>query len=95
MATTHARIPCPCCRLDKAPRLLGLRPDGSFDPHANWYVEQRLYTFAGRGRITVAHEDVPIQIALGLRDMLRARIAQLDEALAVAGIEVDDVRQAG
>ena len=68
--------------------MLGLKPDGRFDSEgAPFMLEQRLYTFAGRGKIACEHRPMPAYLAIGLRDMLRARLAQVEEELAAAGIE--------
>ena len=83
---------CLACGHDRRPGAFGLRDDGRFDatiaqPNE---LELRRKTFSGRARITHEVSPAPLHFALGLRDMLRYRLAQVNAELRAAGVEVDD-----
>lgn len=82
----HFQVPCPGCGFDRTPARLGLKPDGTFDK-GPWLLELRARTYGGRGKLTCEHRDLPVPLARGLLEMLRARTAQIEEELRAAGIE--------
>ena len=71
---------------------LGLAPDGSFDA-ANAQPNElclRVNTYGGRGRICVERHAAPLQFALGIREMLRFRLAQVEADIRAGGFELPD-----
>lgn len=86
MADKHT-VSCVVCGYDVKPSRLGLRDDGSFVSVVPREMSLRIDHFGGRGRITVERVPLPVNIAIGLRDMLRARLEQVEAELAAAGIE--------
>lgn len=76
------------CAYDVNPSRLGLRDDGSFDPAAPpRELSLRANHYGGRGKIVCERMPLPVQQAIGLRDALRARLAQVEAELAAAGVE--------
>lgn len=71
---------------------MGLAADGHFDAENAQPNEMslRINHFRGRARITVERVAAPVQFALGIRDMLRARLHQVEEELREAGVVLDD-----
>jgi hypothetical protein len=64
-----------------------LTPDGSYDAanaHRN-EMSLRIDRFGGPQRITVERHPVPLAIAYGLRDALRAALARVEADIAAAG----------
>ena len=88
----HETLRCPCCGYDRPLRLLGLAADGHFDVENAYPNELSLRRdhIGGRGRLRVERVDVPLHYALGLRQMLRYRLARVEEELRAAGVELDD-----
>jgi hypothetical protein len=85
-------VRCPSCGWDQKPERLGLTSDGSFD-EVNAQPNElcvRVDTYSGRGRICVERHAAPPHIALGIRAMLKFRLAQVEAELAAAGIELPD-----
>jgi hypothetical protein len=83
----YYQVPCPGCGYDRTIARLGLKPDGTFIAADRWTIEIRARTYGGRGRLVCEHRDLPLPLALGLRDMLRARLTQIEAELAAAGVE--------
>lgn len=46
----------------------------------------RVDHIGGRGKLRVERLPLPLPFAIGIRDMLRARLAQVEEELAAAGV---------
>ena len=91
--SVRVQVPCPGCGLDRTLRFLGLADDGQFLGGAR-ELEMHLHHFGGRGRISIERQPLPAHIALGLRKMLRARLAQVEAELAAAGVEDDSSQDA-
>lgn len=72
--------------------MLGLAADGSFDATRAQPNElsERTNTYRGRARIDVERHDIPLGAALGIREMLRYRLARVEEELRAAGVELND-----
>ncbi|HEV3059631.1 MAG TPA: hypothetical protein VGY48_15380 [Vicinamibacterales bacterium] len=87
MAAEHVQVPCPGCGFDRTLARLGINADGTFVASDRWALEARVRTYGGRGKLTCEHRDVSVQIALGLRDMLRTRLGQVEAELRAAGID--------
>ena len=83
---------CLACGHDRRPDAYGLAADGRFQPHRAQpnALELRRKHFVGKGRITHEVEPAPLHFALGLRDMLKFRLAQVNAELRAAGVELDD-----
>ena len=63
----------------------GLRPDGSYDPDARPpKLVLYAHTFAGRGRISAEHHPMPLNVAYGLRDALKAVLELVETEIADA-----------
>ena len=86
------RVRCPGCGVDRKLDGLGLASDGRFDERnaAPNELTLRTDTFAGRGRIYVERGAVSLPIALGVREMLKFRLAQVEADIRAAGVELDD-----
>lgn len=86
------RLRCPGCGVDRKPSSLGLAADGHFDIDAAFPNELslRVDRFRGRGRIVVTRDAAPLPLALGVRTMLRHRLAQLEADIRAAGVELPD-----
>jgi hypothetical protein len=80
---------CPGCGRGQKPERFGLDASGRFDPNLAALNEPglRIDHIGGRGKLRVERQPLPLPIALGLRAMLVARLAQLDAELAAAGVE--------
>lgn len=80
---------CPGCGRAQRPARLGLNATGAFDTYiaAPNELSLRIDHIGGRGKLWVERQACPIPIAIGLRDMLRARLQQVEEELAAAGVE--------
>lgn len=87
----HESLRCVACGHDRRPSAFGLTARGDFDADTAPPNELSLRrdTIGGRGRLTVERVSVPLPIALGLRDMLRYRLAQVEDELRAAGVELD------
>lgn len=83
---------CVLCSHDRPMVAFGLTPRGAFDPVNAYQNEMSLRrdTIGGRGRLSVERVSVPLPIALGIRDMLRYRLAQVNAEIRAAGVELDD-----
>lgn len=83
---------CPACGHDRRPVAFGLAPDGRFDPALAQPNELSLRrtTLGGRGRCSVERDAAPLHFALGMRSMLKARLAQVEGELRAAGVELPD-----
>jgi hypothetical protein len=71
---------------------MGLAPNGRFDAaHAqpNEMTVRRDH-IGGRGKLRVEFVDMPLPTALGVREMLRYRLAQVENELRAAGVVLDD-----
>lgn len=81
---------CLACGHDRRPSAYGLRDNGEFDPHIAQpnELELRHTRFAGRGRITHEVSAIPVHFALGLRAMLKFRLAQVEADIRAAGVEL-------
>ncbi len=85
-------VRCPCCGREVPQRFLGLAADGRFF-EANAQPNElsvRTNHYGGRGRITVTRDAAPLHFALGIREMLKARLAQVEGELRAAGVELED-----
>lgn len=83
---------CPGCGHDKKAEQFGLTPRGNFDPD-NAYPNElslRRTTIGGRGRCSVERFPAPLPFALGMRQMLKYRLAQLEADIRAAGVELPD-----
>lgn len=83
---------CPGCGLDKKAAQFGLTPSGKFDPLTAQPNELTLRrtTIGGRGKCSVERFPVSAEVALGMRDMLKYRLAQIEADLLAAGVEIPD-----
>lgn len=93
MATVRERIGCPVCGVSRAPRFFSIdEGTGAYDGSARPpKIVLYRFQFAGRGRITTEHADLPIHLAQGLRSALRASLALVEaEILAAGGVLSDD-----
>lgn len=92
MATEVVTLRCPGCGFDRKPGVFGLAEDGSFDAENAQPNElcMRVRKFGGRARLECTTLPAPRHFALGLRAMLKARLAQVEAELALAGIELPD-----
>lgn len=88
----YERLLCPGCGSYKTPDRLGLSAKGAFDPLTAAPNELclRTDTIGGRGRLSVAKDAAPLHFALGMRDMLKYRLAQVEAELRAAGVELED-----
>lgn len=86
------RLRCPGCGVDRKAEQLGLAADGHFDLDVAMPNELSVRTdrFRGRGRIEVTREAVPVPLALGVREMLKHRLAQVEADIRAAGVELPD-----
>jgi hypothetical protein len=89
---TREAVRCVGCGRDVPRRFLGLAADGHFDAANAQPNELSVRTdhYGGRGRITVTRDAAPLHLALGIREMLKARLAQVDAELRAAGVELED-----
>lgn len=80
---------CPGCGRAQKPERLGLNTIGAFDTDiaAPNELGLRIDHIGGRGKLRVERQPLPVAIAIGLRDMLRARLEQVEAELAAAGVE--------
>lgn len=85
-------VRCPGCGWDHKPARFGLAPDGSFDADNAQPNELcvRVDTYGGRARICVERHAAPLHIALGMRAMLKFRLAQVEADIRAAGVELPD-----
>lgn len=88
----YETVRCVGCGHDRPPGAFGLAEDGHFDaaraqPNA---LELRRKHFVGKGRIRHEVFDIPLHLALGVRQMLKYRLAQVENELRAAGVELDD-----
>jgi hypothetical protein len=83
---------CPACGADRPPPKFGLAPDGHFDTSRALPNElnMRIDHYGGRAKITVERTAAPLSFALGLRDMLKFRLAQVEADIRAAGVTLDD-----
>lgn len=88
----HESLRCPGCGHDRPARAFGLTSRGDFDQASAPENELSLRrdTIGGRGKLSVERLAAPLPFALGLRDMLRYRLAQVEAELRAAGVELDD-----
>ncbi len=92
MASTRERIGCPVCGVSRAPRFFSIDPetgayDGSGRPPK---IVLYRFRFAGRASITTEHAGLPLHLAQGLRDALRASLALVEREILEAGGELSD-----
>lgn len=89
---TFIRMRCPACGADRRPTNFGLTPSGAFDSSTAYPNELclRIDTIGGRGRLCVERTAAPVALALGMREMLRFRLAQVEAELRAAGVELPD-----
>ena len=80
---------CPACGRAQKPARLGLNASGAFDERiaAPNELSLRVDHIGGRGMLRVEKLAAPLEIALGLRDMLRTRLGQVEAELRAAGID--------
>ena len=85
-------IRCVLCGLEHKAARFGLTREGQFSPAAapTNELSLRLTTIGGRGRCAVERYPLPLPFALGLRDMLKYRLAQVEAEIRAAGVELDD-----
>ena len=85
-------VRCVACGHDRRPAAFGLAPDGRFDADLAQPNELELRRKHFVGSRSIRHEvtSIPLPLALGLRDMLRYRLAQVNAELRAAGVELDD-----
>lgn len=83
---------CPACGRDQKPERFGLTPAGAFDQTtaAPNELTLRRTTIGGRGKCAVERFDVSPAVALGMRAVLRHRLAQIEADLRAAGVEFED-----
>ena len=83
---------CPACQHDRPAVAFGLTPQGNFDADSAYTTElsRRRDSFEGRGRIRVTREPLDARHALGMRNMLKHRLAQVEAELREAGVELSD-----
>lgn len=81
------QVPCPGCGFNRTLRYLGITEDGRFRDGEPRELQVHIHHFKGRGRISIERQPLPANIAIGLRNMLRARLAQVEAELAAAGVE--------
>ncbi len=85
MATVQERIGCPVCGTARGLPFFGLRQDGSYDPDARPpKLVLYAYTFAGRAQISTNQHPMPLNVAYGLRDALKAILTLVDDEIADA-----------
>lgn len=85
-------IRCVVCGHDRRPTAFGLVPDGRFDAATAQpnELELRRKHFVGSRNIRHEVTSLPIHFALGLRDMLKYRLAQVEAEIRAAGVTLDD-----
>ena len=86
------QLRCVSCGRDQKPERFGLNAQGDFDlalAQPNELTVRRT-TIGGRGKCAVERFDTPPHIALGIRKMLRHRLAQVEADLRAAGVELPD-----
>lgn len=83
---------CPACGADRPPSKFGLAPDGQFDTSRALPNElnMRVDHYGGRAKITVERVAAPLHLAVGLRNALKFRLAQVEADIRAAGVELDD-----
>jgi hypothetical protein len=79
---------CPGCGRGQPPARLGLSTGGRFDPDtaAPNELSLRIDHIGGRGMLRVERQPLPLPFAIGIRDMLRARLERVEAELAAAGV---------
>lgn len=89
MASTRDSLGCPACGLCRPVKFFSLDEKGTYDPTARppKLVLYR-HKFSGRARITAEHLDVPMPIAIGLLQNLRAAVARVEADIVAAGGEL-------
>lgn len=85
-------IRCVACGFDHKPQRFGISREGQFSSAMAPQNELSLRrtTIGGRGRCAVERYPLPLPFALGLRDMLKYRLAQVEAELRAAGVTLDD-----
>lgn len=83
---------CPGCGRDGRAELLGLTPQGDFDVE-NAYpneLSRRRDHIGGRGKLRVERIPLDARHALGIRNMLKHRLEQVENELREAGVELPE-----
>ncbi len=90
--TVRESIGCTLCGLARPLTQLGIDPDtGRYDRDARppkTVLYRHLY--GGRARLTVEKVGLPLHLAQGLRDALRASLALVEREILEAGGELSD-----
>lgn len=91
MAKSIVYVSCPACGRAQRPSRFGLDDAGRFDAETAPANESglRIDHIGGRAQLRVERQALPVHFALGLREMLKARLAQLDQELADAGVVLE------
>lgn len=89
---TFERARCPSCGRDCKTELLGLTPQGDFDPDNAQPNElsRRIDHIGGRGRLRVERVPLDARHALGIRAMLKHRLEQVENELREGGVEIPE-----
>jgi hypothetical protein len=88
----HETVRCPACGHDRPAEAFGLGTGSEFDPNIaqpNELAVRRKH-FGGRARITHEVMPAPLPLALGMRQMLKYRLAQVEADIRAAGVELPD-----
>lgn len=88
----YERLRCPCCSHDRPAVAFGLTPQGDFDAE-NAYANElsrRIDHIGGRGRLRVERVPLDARHALGIRNMLKYRLEQVENELREGGVEIPE-----
>lgn len=81
----RVQLRCVLCGTDRSPRYFGLDEEGEYAgaaaPHE---MSLRVNHFGGRARITVDRAPLPLNLAVGLRDALKAALARVEADIVEA-----------
>lgn len=83
---------CPACGRDRKPGLFGLTPQGDFDAENAFPNElsRRIDHIGGRGQLRTERVPLDVRFAVGIRNMLKHRLAQVEAELREAGVTFDE-----
>lgn len=93
----YVRLRCTLCGHDRPQAAFGLDTKGAYDPDSGFDTEMslRIDTIGGRGRLTVERQPVPLAIAYGILDALKAAVARVEADILEADGELPDEEDDG
>lgn len=86
--TVRDQLGCLLCGLSRKPEVFGLDEKGAYNPEARSppLVLYRRH-FGGRANLVCEKLPVPVPLALGIRDALKAALARVEADLTEAGVD--------